>query len=189
MFSLCGNKNLRDFDQFWSIFSDLKHVLCTDAIIRLLTEDRGCPRPLHSAQLCSSPWLLSRPPFDMYTLWVYIWCWRVFYANLRWLYQKIKSCLASAQRKLFFWGRWLSSFASRHFSNSHCSAPSLPGMLVGWENMRLEKWRKRQFEWIQIFSEDLGEEGVRCMWKEEMRGRRVRTPLGWERVLGEEMCF
>lgn len=102
---------------------------------------------------------------------------------------KNKELFSQCPKKTFFWGRWLSSFASRHFSNSHCSALSLPGMLVGWENMRLEKWRKRQFEWIQIFSEDLGEEGVRCMWKEEMRGRRVRTPLGWERVLGEEMCF
>lgn len=47
-----------------------------------------------------------------------------------------KSCLASAQRKIVFWGRWLSSFVSRHLSNSHCPARSLPGMLVGWENMR-----------------------------------------------------
>lgn len=42
-----------------------------------------------------------------------------------------------------FWGRWLSPFTVRHFSDSHSLARSLPGMFVGWENM----FCKMKLEW------------------------------------------
>lgn len=140
----CGNQNLSDFDQFWSMFSDLKHVLCTDAIIRPL---RWLPKAF------AISWVL---PFITATVTASVWCVHIFsvysvleshicqYSHRRWLYQKLKSCLASAQRR--FWGRWLSPFTVRHFSDSHCPARSLPGMFVGWENvfsnMKLE-WKER----------------------------------------------
>lgn len=95
--------------------------------------------------------------------------------------------------KEMFWGRWLSPFAGRHFSNSHCSARSLPGMLVvGWKNMCSAKWSLNGKRTVWVDANILWgfrEGGWRWMWKEEMAGRQVRTPHGWERVLGEEMGF
>lgn len=144
MFLICGNQNLRDFDQFWSVFSDLKHVLCTDAIKRPL-------RWLPEAPAFS--WVL---PFVTATGTASVWCVHIFgvylvleshicqYSHRRWLYQKLKSRLASAQR--CFEEDDSALFTVRHFSDSHCPAWSLSGMFVGWENvfckMKLE-WKER----------------------------------------------
>lgn len=183
----------RDFDQFWSIFSDLKHVLCTDAIIWLWTESSGCPRPFNSAQFCISYGYCH----GLYLTCTHLWCifgagesYMPIFSDTMALPKNKKSCLASAQRKsFFFWGRWLSSFASRHLSNSHCPARSLPGMLMGWENMRFANEGEDSVNGCKYSLRICGEEVLRCMWKEELGGRRVKTPQGWERVLGEEMCF
>lgn len=52
-----------------------------------------------------------------------------------------------------------------------------------------EVWVERgQFEWMQIFCEDLGKEAEDGCERKRWRGQ-VRTPHGWERVLGEEMGF
>lgn len=128
-----------------SIFSDLKHVLCTDAIIWLLTEYSGCPRPLN--QFCNS--VLH---FIMAAVMASIWHVYIFGAGDSCMPIFSYKMALPNSKKLFsqcpketFWGRWLSPFAGRHFSNSHCSAQSLPGMLVvGWKNY---VFGKMKFEW------------------------------------------
>lgn len=173
MFSICGNQNLRDFDQFWSMFSDLKHVLCTDAIIWLLwwlPEAFKFSLVLHfiTAAFTASNWCVHI--FGVYLVLESHIC---QYANTGWLYQKIKSCLASAQRNCFEADD--SALCSRHFSDSHCPAPSLPGMFVGWENLCFAKWsgKRGKFEWMQIFWE-FGGGGLEM----DVKGRNWRRETG-----------
>lgn len=99
------------------------------------------------------------------------------YSHIRRLYQKSKKLFSQCPKKTF-WGRWLSPFAGRHFSNSHCPAWSLPGMLVGRENMRSAKWswRGKRTVWVDAnILWGFGEWGWRWMWKEGVGGTSEDT--------------
>lgn len=191
----CGNQNLSDFDQFWSMFSDLKHVLCTDAIIRPL---QWLPEAF------AISWVL---PFITATVTASVWCVHIFsvysvleshicqYSHRRWLYQKLKSCLASAQR------RFEEDDSALLQSDTSVTPTARLGAFLecSWDGrMCFATWswngKRGRFEWMQILSEDLGQGDFRWTWKGEMGGgRQMKIPRGWEGfrwrnvVLG--MCY
>lgn len=101
------------------------------------------------------------------------------YSHIRRLYQKVKSCLASAQRKRFEEDdsvllqadisvtptAQLGAFLECSWAGRICVLQNEAGGERG------------QFEWMQILSEDLGNEAEDGC-ERKRRGRQVRTPHG-----------
>lgn len=83
------------------------------------------------------------------------------YSHIRWLYQKVKSCLASAQRKRFEEDDSVLLQADISVTptaqlGAFLECLSWAGRICVLQN---EVWVERgQFEWMQIFCEDLGKE-------------------------------
>lgn len=80
LFSGHGHQNLV-FDRFWSMFSNPKHVLCTNEIIWHISQVWWLPKAL---KLSSVLYFIRAPSWswsEKYTFLVYTWYWRFIFAN------------------------------------------------------------------------------------------------------------
>lgn len=95
------------------MFSNPKHVLCTNEIIRLCSQLWWLPKALKLSSIMYFIRAPSSPWSEMYTFSVYTWYWRFIYANIliqysykkaqncSWFLKKKINCPASARRKCF----------------------------------------------------------------------------------------
>lgn len=196
MFSVHGNQKLGDFDQFWSMFSNPKHVLCTNEIIWHVSQVWWLPMALKLSSILYFIRAPSCPWSEIYTFLVYTWYWRFINANilipegskLFMLWKKRLTVQPVSEENIL--GRWLSLFAVRHTlvtptdqswepCRNACGLRDGDFFFFFFCKMKL-KLKEGKMWANEEKSEDFRKEDLRWMWKEEL-GRRIHS-MGWNHM-------